>query len=150
MLKKLLIITVVMVLGGSLLFAENITGRDIVKTGAFTTKSGTLKYEAPEWHLVTKDGSYQLHFGNRNHLTSTGMELEDGKYCKIEGIATGKDIAVVSATIKGKTYTFRDENGIPEWAGKGNRRGKRGFANRTGAKNGFNKGNRQFNCQGRG
>ena len=149
MFKKILIVTVVMVLGGSLLFAENLTGRDIVKTGALTSKSGTLKYESPVWHLVTKDGTFQLHFGNRNHLESTGIELKDGEYCKVEGIANGKDIAVVSATIKGKTYTFRNENGIPLWAGKGNRRAKRGFANRTGDEINYGRGNRQFNRQNR-
>ena len=149
MLKKLLIVTVVMVLGASLLFAENLTGRDIVKTGAFTTQNGTLKYENPQWHLVTKDGSYQLHFGNRNHLTSTGIELEEGMRCKIEGIATGKDISVVSATMKGKTYTFREESGTPLWAGKGNRRAKRGYANRTGANSDNSRGNRQLNWKGR-
>ena len=149
MLKKLLIITVIMVLGASLLFAESLTGRDIVKTGAFTAATGTLKYEHPEWHLVTKDGSYQLHFGNWNHLTSTGIELEDGRQCNIEGIATGKDIAVVSATMKGKTYAFRDESGVPLWAGKGNRWGRRGFADRTSAMNGYRRSNRQLNWQGR-
>ena len=148
MLKKILIITLVMVLGVSLLFAESLTGRDIVKTGAFTAAAGTLKYESPEWHLVTKDGSYQLHFGNKNHLSSTGIELEDGARCKIEGIATGKDIVVVSATMKGKTYSFRDESGIPLWAGKGNRRAGRGFADRTGPMNGFKRGSRQLNRQG--
>ena len=73
MLKKILIITVVMVLGASLLFAENLTGRDIVKTGAFTAAAGTLKYESPEWNIFTKDGSYHLHFGNKNHLSYTGI-----------------------------------------------------------------------------
>ena len=149
MLQKLLIITLVMVLGASFLFAENLTGRDLVKEGVFITSNGTLKYECPEWFLSTKDGPYQLHFGNKNYRSSTGIELVEGKQCKIEGIAAGKDIAVVSASMEGKTYTFRDKNGYPLWAGEGNRRAKRGYANGTGAKNEYGSCNRQFNLRGR-
>ena len=138
MLKKILIVTLVMALGASILFAESLTGRDIMREGDVTTINGTLKSEGIEWYLIAKGGSYQLHFGNRDYLSSTGIELEDGKSCTIDGIASGKDIAVATATMESSSYSFRDENGAPLWAGNGNRKDRGGYSDRNeyGSRNG--------------
>ena len=148
MVKKILIVTLVMALGASFLFAESLTGRDIVKEGSFTTINGTLKYEDTEWYLLAEGGPYQLHFGNKSYLSSTGIELEGGKNCKVDGIASGKEVVVVRATMEGKSYSFRDENGVPLWAGNGNQRDRGGYADRNSTRNEY--GNRNGQSDGKG
>jgi len=120
MLKKILIITLIMVVGATLLFADVPFGREILDEGNAITVTGTLKYDTSEWYLKTKDGSYLLHFGNKTWLESTGIVLKDGEECSIKGISTEDDIVVSKATVDGKTYSFRDKDGIPLWAHKGN------------------------------
>jgi len=122
MLKKISIITLIMVVGATLLFADFSSGRDIIEEGTSIKVDGTLKYDTSEWYLETEDGSYQLHFGNKDWLESTGIVLEDGKECSIEGISNEDDIVVSKATIDEKTYSFRERDGIPLWAHKGNAR----------------------------
>jgi hypothetical protein len=126
MVKKILIISMVLVFGAAALFAHDVTGRDVVDSGALVTLEGTLRYESPEWYLDTQEGSYLLHFGNRGYLESTGIPIEDGKKLSVEGFAEGSDIAVVSASADGKTYSFRNRDGVPFWAGRGNRYAKNG------------------------
>jgi hypothetical protein len=149
MLKKILIVTLVMALGASVLFAESFTGRNIVKEGSFTTINGTLRYDGVEWYLTTDDGTYQLHFGNKSYLSSTGIELEAGKNCEVDGIASGKEVVVVSATMNGKSYSFRDENGVPLWAGNGNQRDRGGYGDRNSSRNEYGNRNGQPNGKGR-
>lgn len=126
MVKKILIISMVLVFGAAALFAHDVTGRDVVGSGELVTIEGTLRYESPEWYLDTEVGSYLLHFGNRSYLESTGITLEEGSEISVEGFAQGNDIAVVSAAADGKTYSFRDKDGVPFWAGRGNRYAKNG------------------------
>ena len=144
MLKKILIVTMLMALGTSLLFADGLTGRDIVEEGTFTTLEGSLLSQGTEWYLSTQNGSYQIHFGNKNYLSSTGIELVDGARCTIDGIASGKDIAVTTATIAGIAYSFRDENGTPLWAGEGSRRNQSDYSK------GHSDGNEHKSGQGNG
>ena len=148
MLKKILIVTLLMALGTSLLFADGLTGRDIVAEGTFTTLKGTLTSQGTEWYLTTQDGPHQLHFGNRNYLSSTGIELVDGANCTIDGIVTGKDVAVATVTTAGKSYSFRDENGTPLWAGEGNRRNQKDHSDGHSAGNKSGQGNGQSNRRG--
>jgi hypothetical protein len=119
MVKKILLITLVFSVVAAALFAHDITGKDIVDRGSMIAVAGTLRYDGLEWYLDTDDGSYLLHFGNREYLESTGIELEGGVSCEIEGLAEGSDIAVISATIDGNSYAFRDDDGTPLWAGRG-------------------------------
>jgi len=74
-----------------------------------------------EWYIDTEQGSYMLHLGNHSFVTETGVELADGKQCKVEGFYSGEDIAVISITVDGKTYRFRNQDGTPLWAGSGNK-----------------------------
>ena len=149
MLKKILMVTLLLVLGASLLFADSLTGRDIVEEGSFITIQGVLKSEGTEWYLATEDGTYQLHFGNRNYLSSTGIELEEGVHCTIDGIVSDKDVAVATAAMDGKTYSFRDANGTPLWAGEGNRRNLNSYSKGNGSGNGSGQGNGQSSRNGR-
>jgi hypothetical protein len=148
--KKILIVALLMVLGASLLFADSLTGRDIVEEGIFTTLQGNLISEGTEWYLKTEQGTYQLHFGNRNYLSSIGIELADGVHCTIDGIVSDKDVAVAEATLEGKIYSFRDENGTPLWAGEGNRRNINGYSEKHGSGDGSGQGNGQSSRNGRG
>ena len=150
MMKKILIITLLMVLGASLVFADSLTGRDIVKEGIFITLQGILKSEETEWYLTTNDGNYQLHFGNRNYLSSTGIELAEGAHYTIDGIVSENDVAVATATMNGETYSFRDANGTPLWAGEGNRRNLNGYSEGSGNGNRSGRGNGKSNRNGRG
>jgi len=124
--KKILIVSLVMVLGaallgGSILVAHDLTGRDVVETGRMTTIEGALRYEANEWYLDTDEESYLLHFGNRAYLESTGLDLEEGDLISVDGYAAGGDVAVASVRTGGETYLFRGPDGTPEWAGRGER-----------------------------
>jgi hypothetical protein len=124
--KKILIVSLVIVLGAalvgaSILVAHDLNGRDVVETGEMTALEGTLRYDASEWYLDTNDGSYLLHFGNRAYLEKTGMDLEEGERISVDGFAEGSDIAVVSVKSDGETFIFRNADGTPRWAGRGER-----------------------------
>ena len=147
--KKILLITLFFVLGASLVFADSLTGRDMVEEGGYMTLQGILKSKRTEWYLTTESVTYQLHFGNRNYLSSTGIELADGVHCTIDGIVSDKDVAVAKATMEGRTYSFRDENGKPLWAGEGSRRNLNGYSKGQGSGKGSGRGNGQSNRNGR-
>ena len=148
--KKIFIVTLIMVLGASLVFADNLTGRDIVEEGRVRTLDGILTSEGTEWYLLAEDGTYQLHFGNRNYLSSTGIELAEGAHYTIDGIVSENDVAVATATMNGETYSFRDANGTPLWAGEGNRRNLNGYSEGSGNGNRSGRGNGKSNRNGRG
>lgn len=124
MLKKILLITltVIFVASMTLLFADELRGKDIIDSGKLETFQGTLKYNSPEWYLETENHTYQLHFGNREYLETSGIELRNRERVKIEGVVLGDDVVVYNATVEGKTYRFRDRDGSPLWAGRGNQR----------------------------
>lgn len=122
MLKKILIVSLVMAVSAALLFGSDVTGRDLVDKGAVVTRKGILQYEDLEWYLLTENESYQLHFGPRDYLSQTGLELEKGNRITIVGFSSGTDIAVIEAAGREKSYHFRDENGRPFWAGNGMRK----------------------------
>ena len=130
--KKILIVSLVMVLGAallgaSILAAHELTGRDVVSDGTAATLEGTLRYEAAEWYLDTDDGSFLLHLGNRDYLESSGVNLEEGAVIEADGFRTGSDVAVVSIRKDGKTFIFRDPDGTPKWAGRGERYARDGL-----------------------
>ena len=122
MFKKILIVSLVMAVSAALLFRSDVTGRDLVDKGAVVTRQGILQHEDLEWYLLTENISYQLHFGPRDYLSQTGLELEKGNRITIVGFSSATDIAVVEAADGEKSYHFRNENGRPFWAGNGMRK----------------------------
>jgi len=123
MLKRITLITIALVIaaGSALALADGPWGRDILKKGTVVNLEGTLRYEDPEWKLETGSGSYLLHFGNRAYLSETGIKLNEGEPVSVEGALSGDDLVVFSARVGGKTYRFRDENGVPLWVRRGNK-----------------------------
>lgn len=113
------------------LFADYGTARDLLDTGTAVKISGVLEYNAPYWYLVSGGKSYQLHLGNMNFLSNTGITLKEGSLCEVEGIAGDDDIVVFGVTTNEKTYRLRDENGVPLWAGGRYREEERNSSNRT-------------------
>jgi hypothetical protein len=124
MLKKNLLITltVIFVASVTLLFADELRGKDIINSGPLETLQGTLQYNSPEWYLETENLTYQLHFGNREYLDSSGIKLRNRERINIEGVVLHDDVVVYTATVDGKTYRFRDRDGAPFWAGRGNQK----------------------------
>jgi hypothetical protein len=126
MVKKILIVSLVLVfgasmLGASMLLAHDFTGRDLVGIGEPVTLEGTLRSEDNEWYLDTTDESYLLHVGPRDYLESKKIPIEEGEAVSVEGFQKDSDVAVVSMAVDGKTYALRDADGMPLWAGRGRR-----------------------------
>jgi hypothetical protein len=82
---------------------------------AVETVKGTLAEVSGRWLLNTGKGLYLLHFGNRAYLAGTGMPLKEGGQAAVEGAVDDDDIVVFKAVVEGKTYTFRDKDGVPLW-----------------------------------
>ena len=91
---------------------------------ALRTVKGTLAEEQGLWRLETGKAAYFLHFGNWAYLAGTGMPLEKGKAITVDGSVFDDDIVVFTANLEGKTYAFRDKNGVPLWTKYG--MGRRG------------------------
>jgi hypothetical protein len=102
--------------------------------GAMETVKGTLARVSGEWLLNTGKRLYLLRFGNRAYLAGTGMPLKEGGQAAVEGVVDEDDIVVFKAVVEGKTYAFRDKDGVPLWAqdGDGFRQGPRGGGYRGG------------------
>jgi len=101
---------------------DKIRGRDIANNAPLTTISGVLEEKDAEWYLKSGSTTYSLHIGNHEYRDSTGIKLEPGKNASVKGFTKNTDVAVASITMDNQEYRFRDDNGRPLWAGKGNRR----------------------------
>jgi hypothetical protein len=97
--------------------SEEIKGKDIIKKGTLMVMSGSLKYEGGEWHLVSKENSFQIHLGPKSYLDSLGFKLTEGDQVEIKGFVLDDHIAPCTITTGGKSIELRDENGRPAWAG---------------------------------
>ena len=96
-------------------------GRSVVEIGTLDNLSGTLSYDGSEWYLDTGKELYILHFGNSAYVESTGISLREGEPIDVRGFVSGEEIAVAAARIEAQVYTFRNEDGMPLWAGNGRR-----------------------------
>jgi len=97
------------------------SGKSVVEMGTLGNLSGTLSYDGSEWYLDTGKDLYILHFGNSAYVDSTGINLREGEPIEVRGFFNGEEIAVASARIDAQVYTFRNEDGMPLWAGNGRR-----------------------------
>jgi hypothetical protein len=117
--------------------------------GTLGNVSGTLSYDGSEWYLITEKDRYILHFGNSAYMESTGINLREGEQIDIRGFISGEEIAVAEARIEANVYTFRNEDGMPLWAGSGSRDNQivRPYSGNTGSASGQLRG--QGNGSGR-
>jgi hypothetical protein len=101
---------------------------------AVETVKGTLAEVRGLWLLNTGKGLYLLHFGNRAYLAGTGIPLKEGGQAAVEGAVDDDEIVVFKAMVEGKTYAFRDKDGVPLWAryDEGCRRGEEWGRGRAG------------------
>jgi hypothetical protein len=97
------------------------SGKSVVEMGTIGNLSGTLSYDGSEWYLDTGKSLYILHFGNTAYVDSTGIDLREGEPIDVRGFVSGNEIAVAAARIDAQVYTFRNEDGMPLWAGNGRR-----------------------------
>lgn len=92
----------------------------------WVTLQGTVTNIAlPEFTLVTADGaSIIVQLGNPNYLDQIGLTLSEGEAVTLTGAYDANGALAVSSLTNdttGATYTLRDPNGRPAWAGgKGN------------------------------
>ncbi len=97
----------------------------VVESGEAIALDGVLRSQDGEWVLETAEGRrYELHFGAEWYRDSTGIELEAGKAVTVRGTLEGDEISVVSATLDGRLYAFRGEDGRPLWSGGGRAQGR--------------------------
>jgi hypothetical protein len=97
------------------------SGKSVVDLGTVGNLSGTLHYDGSEWYLDTEKNQYILHFGNSAYVDSTGINLREGELIDVRGFVSGEEIAVAAARIDDRVYTYRNEDGMPLWAGNGRR-----------------------------
>jgi hypothetical protein len=96
-------------------------GKSVVEIGTLDNLSGTLSYDGSEWYLDTDKERHILHFGNSAYVESTGIDLREGESIDVRGFVSGEEIAVAAVRIDEQVYTFRNEDGMPLWAGNGRR-----------------------------
>jgi hypothetical protein len=104
--------------------AKNLSGKDLVRLGKLGSISGPLLEKEGEWYLKTKNGVYNLHFGNHQYRAKTGIELKSEKTVTVKGFIHNKDVAVCTITINNKNYRFRQDDGVALWSGTGNNQNK--------------------------
>jgi len=97
------------------------SGKSVVEMGNLENLSGKLSYDGSEWYLDTGKDLYILHFGNSAYVESTGIDLREGEPIDVRGFVSNEEIAVAAARIDAQVYTFRNEDGMPLWAGNGRR-----------------------------
>ena len=105
--------------------SDHLRGRDIVKQGKSVAMSGVLQADGNEWQLKSTSGVYNVHFGPERYRDEKGITLKDGKKISLTGFIVKKDIAVFTLELNGKKYTFRNKEGRPAWAGRGQGRNRK-------------------------
>ncbi|NLK46978.1 MAG: hypothetical protein GX297_10065 [Treponema sp.] len=107
---KIVVMFSIMAILGAGLFALDLTGTDIAKSGTLGTISGVLKSDGSEWMLETSAKKlYNVHFGNYTLVYPEGLGLKEGNEATITGFMLNDDIAVSQIKTDGATYTLRDE-----------------------------------------
>jgi hypothetical protein len=101
-------------------------GRSVAASGQLVDLTGTLESRNAEWYLNQQGTRYLLHLGNARYVESSGIPLQEGATVRVRGFAAADEVAVVSVTVGGQRFEFREENGTPLWAGRGRRAGGNG------------------------
>jgi hypothetical protein len=117
MLKRLSLVLIMLLATAAVILAAEESVRAAPAGAPVTTMKGVLMENNGDWFLRSGKELYLLHFGNRAYLAGTGIPLADGKECVVEGNVLEDDIVVNKATVDGKSYAFRDKDGVSLWAG---------------------------------
>lgn len=128
---KSITITLLMVLSVTAgILADDIADKDIVEQGRILTVDGVFEVEDgehgehgehSELYLKTDDTTYTVHLGQEWYTEQIGFPKKSGASATIRGFVVAEHIAPLTIVVQGRTYVFRDENGAPAWAGRGNR-----------------------------
>ena len=91
---------------------------------SYSTYQGTVSdYAAPNFTLVTADGQkLAMELGSLNYINSLGLNLKDGDAVTVSAFTGPNGILTVgkiTLTSTGQTYTLRNDQGRPMWAGGG-------------------------------
>ena len=103
----------------SLSAEDDVTGRVVVERGTRGTLSGVLVPDDDEWDLQVGNDLYEIHMGQYGHGSVTTAGLKAGSQAVVNGFIYGKHISPIDLVSDGTTYRFREESGIPLWAGQG-------------------------------
>ncbi len=115
---------------------SDLTGSDFVSLGQLDVVSGMLSEVDGEWYLTTTDKEYALHLGNYEVIYPQGIDLKEGSEALVKGFVLDSDISAVTVGTHDTSYTFRTAEGLPLWAGQGQRQNQQAFQNeRTGLGN---------------
>lgn len=75
--------------------------------------------------LKTEDRTYDVHLGPAGYVRSQGFRFSVGDRIEVTGseLTLGGRPTILAREIRkrGHLLTLRDENGVPEWAGRGRR-----------------------------
>jgi hypothetical protein len=130
------ILSVALVINGIIVFASateekasKLYGRDFVSMGTLGALSGVLFEENDEWYLKSNNSTYALHIGNHSYRKETGIDLKADKRIDVTGFIYKNDVSVCTIKIDGKEYRFRNDDGSPKWAGRGNGRNRNNHYN---------------------
>ncbi|MBI9094763.1 MAG: hypothetical protein JEY71_07765 [Sphaerochaeta sp.] len=100
---------------------SDLRGSDFVRLGQLGIVSGTLSEVDGEWYLTTTDTEYALHLGNYEVIYPKGIDLKEGSEAIVRGFVLDSDISAVTVGTHDESYSFRTLEGIPLWAGQGER-----------------------------
>jgi hypothetical protein len=77
--------------------------------------------------VKTENATVEVALGPSSFVSSKGFSFAKGDAVEVTGskvTVSGKEYVIAREVTKdGKTLTLRDKNGVPEWAGRGGRRG---------------------------
>lgn len=120
--KKIITASIFILLSASL-FAGTLRGKDYVQKGTVKTVSGKLFSQDGEWYLKSGSSVTALHMGPSFYHDEIKLQLKDNQNVEANGFMYKNDLAVVTLKVNSTIYKLRDKDGIPLWAGRGNKQG---------------------------
>ena len=108
---------------------SDLRGSDFVRLGQLGIVSGTLSEVDGEGYLNTTDTEYALHLGNYEVIYPKGINLKEGSEAIVTGFVLNSDISAITVGTHEASYSFRTAEGMPLWAGQGERQNQQAFQN---------------------
>ncbi len=120
--KKFLVMSIVLLTAGTIAAAA-LSGKDYVEKGKPGKVSGVLLEESAEWYVIDGVNKIAIHMGPVFYRDEIKLNLKENDKVTAEGFVYENELTVTKLIYNGKEYNFRDSNGDPLWAGRGNRQG---------------------------